>query len=127
MTQIKKPSGNGKTKWALGAGILAALGSTLCCIVPLILFMLGISGAWIGTLTAMAPYRPYFLTVAIVLVLYGFWQVYKKPAAKDCKPGSYCATPPSDRWNKVMLWIATSVILLALLYPSIAPMILEEL
>ncbi len=117
----------GTLKWTLGAGILAALASTLCCILPLVLFMLGISGAWIGNLTALAPYRPYFLTTAIILVLYGFWKVYKKPAAKDCKPGTYCALPASDRLNKVMLWVTASIILLTLLYPYVAPMILKQL
>ncbi len=115
------------TKWLLGAGIAAALGATLCCIAPLILFFLGISGAWIGNLTAMEPYKPYFLIVAIVFVAAGFWKVYKKPKSQDCKPGTFCTMPSSDRINKIMLWVATIVIVLSIIYPYIAPMILERL
>jgi MerT mercuric transport protein len=45
---------------ALG-GILGAIAASSCCIAPLVLFSLGISGAWIGNLTALAPYQPYFI------------------------------------------------------------------
>ncbi|TDW25242.1 MerT mercuric transport protein [Rhizobium azibense] len=46
-------------------GIIAALGASSCCVVPLALLALGISGAWIGNLTAFAPYQPLFVTAAI--------------------------------------------------------------
>ena len=36
----------------VGASI-AAIGASVCCVVPLVLVLLGISGAWIGTLTAL--------------------------------------------------------------------------
>ena len=42
----------GKAGWAAAGGILGALAASSCCILPLALFMLGISGAWIGNLTA---------------------------------------------------------------------------
>ncbi|MDE3036946.1 MAG: hypothetical protein KGJ21_00615 [Pseudomonadota bacterium] len=120
-----------KEQWTkrslIGAGIAAALAATLCCITPLILFLLGISGAWIGNLTVLAPYRPYFLGLAILFVGVGFWKVYRKPKAEECKPGTYCAMPASDRINKIMLWIAVAVIALVLIYPYVAPAILEKL
>ena len=42
-------------------GILGALAASSCCILPLVLFGLGVSGAWIGNLTWLAPYQPYFI------------------------------------------------------------------
>ena len=118
---------NGKTRWLLGAGIAAAFTATLCCIAPLVLFLLGISGAWVAEFTALEPYRPYFMTAAIIFVVAGYWKVYRKPKAADCKPGTYCAMPKSDRINKIMLWVATAIIALVLVYPYIAPAILEHL
>ncbi len=123
---IKSPEGT-RTKWLLGAGIVAAFTATLCCIAPLVLFLLGISGAWVANLTVLEPYRPYFLTAAIVFVAAGYWKVYRKPKAEDCKPGTYCAMPQSDRINKIMLWVATGIIALVLIYPYVAPAILENL
>ncbi len=127
MEEESENTNNGKTRWLLGAGIAAAFTATLCCIAPLVLFLLGISGAWVANLTALEPYRPYFLTAAIIFVAVGYWKVYRKPKAADCKPGTFCAMPESDRINKIMLWIATAIIALVLVYPYIAPAILEQL
>src|SRR5215467_13430664 len=44
----------GKAGLAAAGGILGALAASSCCIVPLALFTLGTSGAWIGNLTALA-------------------------------------------------------------------------
>src|SRR5215471_14731241 len=45
-------------------GVLGALAASSCCLVPLVLFGIGVGGAWIGYLTRLAPYQPYFLGVA---------------------------------------------------------------
>lgn len=50
------PSTN-SPRWALLTGAAAALGASLCCVVPLVLASLGISGAWLASLTALEPYR----------------------------------------------------------------------
>ncbi len=49
-----------RQKLTAAGGIAAALGAASCCVVPFILFMLGVSGAWIGNLTALEPYQPVF-------------------------------------------------------------------
>ena len=59
-------------------GVLAAIGASLCCVVPLVLLALGIGGAWIANLTVLEPYRPVFigLTVLFVVLAYrgfSFW------------------------------------------------------
>jgi hypothetical protein len=46
-------------------GVFGALAASSCCIVPLVLFGLGISGAWIGNLTQLAPYQPYFIAATV--------------------------------------------------------------
>ncbi len=45
-------------KIAAAGGIVGALGASSCCIAPLLLFSLGVSGAWISNLTRLAPYQP---------------------------------------------------------------------
>ncbi|MBX9696456.1 MAG: mercury transporter MerT [Alphaproteobacteria bacterium] len=124
MNEVKHVKRN-SIKWILLSGTAAAIASTLCCIAPLILFSLGISGAWLSNLTAMEPYKPYFLTFAILLITFGFWKVYRKPKPSDCKQGTFCAMPSSDRINKIMLWFALIIIGLVLLYTYVAPIILE--
>src|SRR3970282_2820415 len=53
-----------KGRGALVAGGLAAILASACCLGPLVLITLGFSGAWIGNLTALEPYRPIFIGVA---------------------------------------------------------------
>jgi mercuric ion transport protein len=105
------------------AGILGALAAASCCVVPFALFMLGVSGAWIGNLTALKPYQPVFAIIAIGFLGYGFYHVYKKPKVA-CAEDSYCARPGSGRLTKIGLWTATVLIVVALVFPKIAPLFL---
>ena len=41
-------------------GVLGGLAMSSCCILPLVLFSLGVTGAWIGNLAALYPYQAYF-------------------------------------------------------------------
>jgi mercuric ion transport protein len=99
-------------------GILAGLAAASCCVVPFALFAAGIGGAWIGNLTALEPYRPYFAAAAIGCIGYGFYRVYRKPVVA-CADGSYCARPESDRIAKIGLWSAAVIVLLALVAPCL--------
>lgn len=96
-------------------GILAALGAASCCVVPFTLFLAGISGAWIGNLTALEPYQPLFAAVSLGFVGYGAWRVYRKPRVA-CADG-YCATPRSDRIAKIGLWTAAILVIVAVGFP----------
>lgn len=108
--------------WAVG-GLLGALASLSCCVVPLTLFMLGVSGAWIANLTALAPYQPLFVVFTLVCLGVGFQQVYRRPRVA-CETGSYCARPASRRLLKTALWSAVALVAVALAYPLVAPALL---
>ncbi len=110
-----------KTVFASGS-VLGALAMSSCCIVPLVLFSVGLSGAWLGKLTALYPYKWYLFVPAAGFIAAGFYFVYRKP--KACDDGAYCATPPSDRINKVALWSSTVLVLAALAFPYAAPTLL---
>jgi mercuric ion transport protein len=110
-------------KFLAAGGILAALGAASCCVVPFALFTLGISGAWIGNLTALEPYQPAFAAIAVASLGYGFYLVYRKPKAAYAE-GSYCANPSSHRLAKIGLWTATVLVILALGFPRVAVLFL---
>lgn len=98
----------------VGAG-LAAIGASICCVVPLVLVLLGISGAWISTLTALDPWRPWFSAAALVALALAFWNLYGPPSR--CRPEGQCALPQAlKRWRR-WLWVATLAIALLLLFP----------
>jgi hypothetical protein len=63
----------------LWASALAAIIGSLCCVAPLVLISLGISGAWISQLTALEPYRPIFIGVMLVFLGLAFRQLISFP------------------------------------------------
>ncbi len=96
-------------KLPLIGGLVAALLSTVCCIVPLILLLLGIGGSWVANLTALEPYKPYFIVGAVVLLAFAYWQIFLQKQA--CEEGKICAVPENKRKYKIIFWIATIIIL----------------
>jgi len=101
----------GATKLRLTAigGILGAIAASSCCIAPLVLFSLGISGAWIGNLTALAPYQPYFIVATLACLGYGYWLVYRRKTIA-CAEGAACARPLPTRIVKAGLVLATILV-----------------
>jgi len=113
----------GRARWIAAGGVLGALAASSCCILPLVLFSLGISGAWIANLTALAPYKPYFVAATLALLGYGYFLVYMKPS-QACADGA-CARPLPNRLVKASLWIATVFVVAALAFDTVAPLLLQ--
>jgi len=113
-----------KERIAAAGSVFGAIAASSCCIVPLVLFSLGIGGAWIGNLTALYPYKPYFVTITLVFLAGGFYMAYRKPKTV-CEPGSYCAAPASGRILKLALWMSTLLVAAALAFPYFAPYLLN--
>ena len=104
------------------SGLIGAVLASTCCIVPLVFVTLGVSGAWIGTLTALSPYQWVFVTATLGFLGVGFWSVYFKPKAR-CNPDSYCA-PTSDRMVRAALWLGTVLVLIAIAVNVLTPLLL---
>ncbi len=104
-------------------GILGAMAASSCCVMPLLLFSLGIGGAWIANLTALAPYKPLFVGVTAAILSYGFYAVYLKPK-RACATDAACARPLPNRLVKLSLWIATILVVIAFAFDYIAPVLL---
>ncbi|HJU15812.1 MAG TPA: mercuric transporter MerT family protein [Stellaceae bacterium] len=115
--------GTGKAGLAAAGGILGALASMSCCILPLVLFTFGISGAWIGNLTALEPYQPVFFAATAAFLGAGYYLVYRQPKAACAADGS-CARPLPSRMVKAVLWAATALVLAALAFRYLAPLLL---
>ena len=119
----ERPESRTRASTLLAAGgVMAAIGASSCCVLPLVLFLAGASGAWISNLTALAPYQPVFLAVALVFLTIGFVRVYRTPK-RACTADS-CASPTSNRAAKFGLWAAAILILAAVTFPYAAPLFL---
>ena len=97
------------------SGVIAAIGASLCCVGPFVLLTLGISGAWIGNLTLLEPYRPLFIPTVLLLFGWAGWQVHRPIEA--CEPGTACAVPQT-RKRRQIIFCTTAIIALILVTSS---------
>lgn len=102
---------------------MGAIAASSCCVMPLALFALGVSGAWIGHLAALAPYQPIFVGITLGFLGYGYILVYRKPKAV-CAVDERCARPHRDRTVRIVLWSATVSVAAAMAFPYYAPLLL---
>lgn len=104
---------------ALFAGGLAAILASACCLGPLVLIALGFSGAWIGNLTVLEPYRPIFIGAALVALFFAWRRIYRP--AQACKPGEVCAIHQVRATYKLIFWIVAALVLVSLGFPYVMP------
>ena len=110
---------------AVVGSLLSAFAASSCCILPLVLFSLGVSGAWIGNFTQLAPYQPYFIAATIGFLGYGYWLVYWSSKIA-CTDGEACGRPLPNRFVKSGLILATILVVAALGFDFLAPLFLNS-
>src|SRR5438552_7281444 len=106
-------------------GLLGAIAASSCCNLPLALFGLGVSGAWIGNFTRLAPYQPCFIAATIAFLGCGYWLAYRSPKLA-CADGEACARPLPNRLVKAGLIVATILVVAALGFDFVAPLFLDS-
>lgn len=104
---------------ALIAGVLAGVGASVCCVGPLVLLALGIGGSWVGSLTAMEPYRPFFIGLTLLFLGLAWRTLYLVPQV--CPPGTPCADPRARQRQRLTFWIVAVTLLGLLAVPWLAP------
>jgi mercuric ion transport protein len=114
------PSGRPTGPGALFVGGLAAILASICCLGPLVLLALGFSGAWIGSLTALEPYRPVFIGVALVALFLAGRTIWRPAMA--CATGEVCAAPAIKRMYKALFGVVAFLVLIAMTFPVVAPL-----
>lgn len=109
MSKIENKSG-----WLVGSGILASLLASLCCIGPLILTVLGVSGA--AALSKAEVIRlPMTLIVVAVFGIAGYVLFRKR---NSCEPGSICANPRKFRKMIVFYCVGLVIAILGITAPN---------
>ena len=113
-------------KW-IGAGLLAAVAASLCCITP-VLAVLGGLGGIASIFSWVDPLRPYLIGVTAVVLGYAFYNAYKpkKEGGIECecepaRPAGGDEESPAKRNfinSKAFLWVVTGVSILMFAFPS---------
>lgn len=97
---------------------MAALLASACCVAPLLLVLVGVSGAWIGQLTKLEPYQPYFMVAAGVALALAGRRIWRAPA---CDDGRACAVPAARRAQKTIFVVVALLLAVAFGFPFLAP------
>lgn len=102
-------------KSLLGAGLVAALAASLCCITPLLAVLAGLGGV-ASAFAWLEPLRPY--SVALTVGALGFaWYQQLKPAPSADACGCAVAAKPSLLQSKGFLGVVTMLAVLLLAFP----------
>ncbi|MFW7342342.1 mercuric ion transporter MerT [Pollutimonas sp. H1-120] len=104
---------------ALLAGGVSALLASTCCLGPLVLITLGFSGAWIVNLTALEPYRPVLMGVALVALFFAWRRIWRP--ALVCIPGNICAVSQVKSAYKLLFGAISGLVVIAFVFPYVAP------
>lgn len=117
----------------LAAGGVAAILASSCCLGPLLLVALGFSGAWIGNLTRLEPYRPWFLGIALLCLALASRRIFGKAGSRastpiaiftppdgQCAPEMPCANPKSKKLQKIFFILVCLLVVVAFLFPYFA-------
>lgn len=107
-------------RFPLLAGGLAAILASVCCLGPLVLLMLGISGAWIANLTAFEPLRPLFIGAALIALFFAYRRIFR--IAEACEPGEVCAVPEVRTMYKALFWTVAVLVVVAMVFPYAMPL-----
>lgn len=92
----------------------------MCCVGPLVLLGLGIGGTWVSSLTAMEPYRPFFIGLTLLFLGLAFRKLYLVP--QICTPDTPCANPRTRQRQRFIFWIVAVLLLGLLAVPWLAPL-----
>lgn len=106
---------------AATGGLVGAIAASSCCMLPVVLFTLGAGGAWIGILVRLAPFQPYSIAAAAVCLGTGYRLVYR--ARVVCADRGSCSAPFADRLINSVLALATGLVVLAVGFNFVAPML----
>lgn len=101
-------------KTAIGV-IGAAVAASACCIGPVVLSLVG-AGALGASAVKLEAYRPWFLSLTLVLVGAAFYSAYRPATNETCAVDGAC-TPRSKRAAKIMVWMAAAVAVLLIAFP----------
>ncbi len=103
-----------RTSWIGLGAVAAAIGASLCCVLPVVVAFAGVGSAAFGA--AFEPFRPYLTVVTVALLGFAFYRAYR-PQEAECAPGEACAVPENRRRQRILLWIVAVVSLALLTFP----------
>ena len=117
------PTARGSSAPVLALAGFAALLASACCVLPLLLAVLGISGAWISQMRGLQPYSTGLMALACASLGLAAWRLFRSApqAGRACSAGDESCrkvNATARRW----FWLVAMLTLIPMLVPLAAPM-----
>jgi mercuric ion transport protein len=104
------------------AGIAALLASG-CCVMPLALVLIGVSGAWISQLHRLEPYSSWLAALALGSLGLAAWRLFRPaPNAGACAADEDVPCRSANVAARRWFWAIAVLTLIPLLVPLAAPL-----
>lgn len=110
----------GASRLPLVTGAIAALLASTCCLGPLVLVLIGFSGTWLARLSALAPYQPLFIAIALVSLAVAFPRLFRR--AERCGPGPLCRSPAARTAQRIGFILVALLLLVVITAPYTMPL-----
>lgn len=107
---------NKTSKGLIGAGIIAAIAASLCCITPVLALIAGISGA-ASTFSWLEPARPYLIGITVLVLGFAWYQKLKPKTKEEIECACEEDENPSFWKSKKFLAIVTVFAAVMLAFP----------
>ena len=111
---------------SLGLMTLAVLSSVVastCCVVPLILVLVGITGAWMAGLQALKPFVTVFTLIALGSLGWAGYLVFRpQPSNTACAADEAECTTLACRTTRKVFMACAAFVAALLLFPFAAPL-----
>jgi mercuric ion transport protein len=113
------PASERKLGGLIALAVLSSLLASTCCVLPLVLVLAGVTGAWIAQLQALKPFTPYAVGLTLAALGWAGWLVFRPARACDREDAACDTTRPLMR----RVWVACALFIALLLgFPLIAPL-----
>lgn len=106
-------------KRLMALAVLSSILASTCCVLPLVLVLVGIGGAWMSNLVALKPVTPVFIALSVATLAWAGYLVFRPQAACAVEDGAACETT-RPIMRRIFVGCALFIALL-LLFPLIAP------
>ncbi|WP_198358692.1 mercuric transporter MerT family protein [Noviherbaspirillum autotrophicum] len=103
----------------MAVGVASAIIASSCCVLPLVLVLIGITGAWMTTLTSLRPVTPVF--TVLTLVALGWAGVILFRPATSCAVADGAACEKTRPVARMVFLGCVAFVALLLLFPLLAP------
>jgi len=118
-TPVSSNPAERKAGKVLALAVLASLLASTCCVLPLALVLVGITGAWMSNLVALKPFTPYAIALTVGALAWAGWLLFRPAQACSLEDGACATTRPAMR----RLFIGCALFIALLLgFPLFAPL-----